>query len=101
MPREHRGTRLDEGRRMHPRQPLSAVTLLLSVLFCPPARADEPLFDLGQDRLEDQYVDGDVDAEDLAGMRLGAHTASADLHGGTWLSVIGFAKQLRSGRDDL
>ena len=63
------------------------------------ARA-EPLFDQGQDRIEDQFADGDLDEEDLVAMRLGAHTPSADMHGGSWLSLVGFTRLLRSGRDD-
>jgi len=63
------------------------------------ARAD-PLFDHGQDRIEDQYADGDLDEEDLVAMRLGAHTPSADMHGGSWVSLVGFTRLLRSGRDD-
>jgi hypothetical protein len=64
------------------------------------ARAD-PLFDHGQDALEDQFVDGDIDEEDVNAMRLGAHTASADFHGGTYISLVGFTKELMSGRNDL
>ena len=64
------------------------------------ARAD-PLFDHGQDRIEDQYADGDLDEEDLVGMRLGAHTPSADMHGGSWFSLMGFTRLLRSGRNDI
>lgn len=85
---------------MRPHLPL--VLLLASLLSsrAAPARAD-PLFDLGQDSLEDQFVDGDLDEEDLVAMHMGAHTASADFHGGTWVSLVGFTKQLMSGRNDL
>jgi hypothetical protein len=75
--------------------------VLASLLVAPaPARAD-PLFDHGQDALEDQFLDGDLDEEDLTAARLGAHTASADFHGSTWLSLVGFTRQLMSGRNDL
>ncbi len=80
--------------------PVFIFALLVLGLAPSPARAD-PLFDLGQNHLEDRFTDGDVDEEDLVAMRLGAHTAAADFRGGTWLSVVGFAKQLMSGRDDL
>ncbi len=65
-----------------------------------PARA-EPLFDWGQDPLADRLADGDLDEEDLVAMRLGAHTATSSLQGGSWISVAGFAKQLLSGRSDV
>jgi hypothetical protein len=95
-----RGTHLDEGRGMRPHLPLTLLLPSLLALRATPARAD-PLFDLGQDSLEDRFVDGDLDEEDLNAARLGAHTASADFHGGTWISLVGFTKQLLSGRNDL
>jgi hypothetical protein len=88
------------GQAMRPPLRLLASLLPVLALAPAPARAD-PLFDLGQDSLEDRFVDGDLDEEDVVAMRLGAHTASADFHGGTWISVVGFTKQLMSGRNDL
>jgi hypothetical protein len=87
---------------MRPPFPLLASLLLaLAPPLAPSLARADPLFDLGQDSLEDQFADGDLDEEDIAAMRLGAHTAGADFHGGTWLSVVGFTKQLMSGRNDL
>ena len=83
-----------------PLAPLASLLLAAALALPSSARAD-PLFDLGQNSLEDRFTDGDLDAEDIAAMRLGAHTAAADFHGGTWLSVVGFTKQLMSGRNDL
>jgi hypothetical protein len=80
---------------------LLAVLVALGLALLPCAARADPLFDLGQDSLEDQFVDGDLDEEDVAAMRLGAHTASPDLHGGTWVSLVGFTKQLLSGRNDV
>lgn len=82
------------------RLPTALVTALLSLPVATPARA-EPLLDLGQDPLSDRLADGDLDEEDLVAMRIGATTGSSDLHGGTWLSLAGFAKRLQSGKDDL
>jgi hypothetical protein len=81
------------------RLPIIAV-LASSLASSTLARAD-PLFDHGQDHIEDQYADGDLDEEDLIAMRLGAHTPSADMHGGSWVSLMGFTRLLRSGRNDL
>jgi hypothetical protein len=79
-----------------------AVPVLLAVsLLLAPARARaQPLFGWGQDNLEDQFVDGDIDTEDLASMRFGAHTGAAELHGGSWVSVVGFTKQMAYGQYD-
>ena len=84
------------------RQPLTiAVPALFAAALASSALARaEPLFDLGQERVEDQFADGDLDEEDLVAMRVGAHTPSVDLHGGSWLSLMGFTRLLRSGRDD-
>ena len=82
-----RGTRLDEGRAMRPLPLLRAAARILLVLPTP-ARAD-PLFGHGQDALEDQFVDGDLDEEDLVAMHLGGHTGAADFHGGSWSASWG------------
>ena len=87
--------------------PLRAASLALAVLalvllaIAPRAARADPLFDHGQDALEDRFVDGDLDEEDLVAMRLGAHAAPADLQGGTWVSLVGFTRQLLSGRSDV
>jgi hypothetical protein len=88
---------------MRPTVPhLASVLLALAAALALPCPAlADPLFDLGQDSLEDRFESGDLDAEDVAAMRLGAHTAAADFRAGTWLSVVGFTKQLMSGRNDL
>ena len=80
---------------------IAAVLTVLAAPLSSSTRAHaDPLFDHGQDRLEDRFNDGELDEEDLAAMRLGAHTPSLDLHGSTWLSLVGFTRMLRSGRDD-
>lgn len=68
-----------------------------------PTRAAPPLT-TGTDALEDARLDGELDAEDLAAMpmpRLGAHVTGDEVHGQTWVSLVGFTKSLPSGRSDL
>src|SRR5580704_9208836 len=75
--------------------------VFLSFLLCSsPARA-APWFDAGQDALEDQFADGDLDEEDHAALRLDRRPGSSDLHGASWVSVVGFERQLLSGRTDV
>ena len=63
----------------------------------PAARAD-PLFGYGEDALEDAFVDGDIDEEDHVAMHLGGHTGTTDLRGQSWVSLVGFTRQLMSGQ---
>jgi hypothetical protein len=83
---------------------LRGAAAAFALLFLSPrlARAD-PWFDGGHDALEDAFVDGDIDEEDVAATTygVGAHLASADFHGQTWLGLIGFSKQLVSGRNEI
>jgi hypothetical protein len=84
---------------MNMRVPTIASVLLVSAIAAPAARAD-PLFGWGQNALEDAYDERDFDEEDLAAARMGAFTTGLDLHGGSWVSLVGLAKWLRSGRND-
>jgi len=79
---------------------LALLLLLPLFLFPSPARAD-PLFGHGEDALEDAFVDGDLDEEDHVAMRLGGHTGATDVHGQSWVSVVGFTRELLSGRNDV
>jgi hypothetical protein len=84
---------------MHsPRAILSAVALLL--LLPSPARA-EPLFGWGESAREDAYLDGDLDHEDMTALHLGGHQGTTDLHGQSWVSLVGFTKALEAGRHDV
>lgn len=94
---------------MHPpllRPRLSLATSLFTlfflarVLLATPARA-APWVDTGEDALEDLLVDGDLDAEDHAALRLDRRPGSSDFHGASWVSVVGFERQLLSGRNDV
>jgi hypothetical protein len=86
--------------------PMTARTLLIPLvtvfvlLFATRARAD-PLFGHGENALEDAFVDGDLDEEDLVAMHLGGHTGTTDQRGQSWVSLAGFTKQFLSGRNDI
>lgn len=85
---------------MHmPRVIAVVVAAALSTSFAPRARAD-PLFGWGQNALEDAYDERDFDEEDLVAARMGAFTTPLDLHGRSWVSLVGLAKWLRSGKRD-
>lgn len=77
-----------------------SLALLLLVLVPSRARAD-PLFGPGEDALEDAFVDGDLDEEDHVATHLGGHTGATDVHGQSWVSVVGFTRDLLSGRRDV
>jgi hypothetical protein len=79
---------------------LAAFFALIVVLVPGRARAD-PLFDFGEDALEDALVDGDLDEEDHVATRLGGHTGASDVHGESWVSVVGFTRELLAGRNDV
>jgi hypothetical protein len=87
---------------MHARVALRPVLLALGLLHArpAPARAD-PLFGAGENALEDAFLDGEIDEEDHVVMRLGGHLGTSDVHGQSWVSLVGFGKQLRSGRNDV
>jgi hypothetical protein len=94
------GTAIDEGGGMHtPRVIALLAAVVLSTALASRARAD-PLFGWGQNALEDAYDERDFDEEDLVGARTGAFTTALDLHGQSWISLVGLAKWLRSGRTD-
>lgn len=80
---------------------LLAALFALFVLGAPASARADPLFGLGEDGLEDALVDGDLDEEDHVAMRLGGHTGASDVHGQSWVSIVGFTRQLLSGRDDV
>ena len=81
--------------------------LCVGVLLLPSEARAEPLFGWGENALEDRFLDGDVDEEDRVALRgtAGAgrsnEVGASDVHGQSWMSVVGFARQLRSGKSDL
>lgn len=70
------------------------------ILATDPAGAD-PLFGWGENALEDAYLDGDLDEEDHVAVRVGSHLGAADLHGESWVSLVGFTRALESGKNDV
>ncbi|HEY8038460.1 MAG TPA: hypothetical protein VIF15_01650 [Polyangiaceae bacterium] len=84
---------------MHARS-LMCLPVLIALVTPSLARAD-PLFGWGEDALEDRFVDGDIDGEDHVVMHLGGEAATSDVHGESWLSLVGFSRQLRSGKNDV
>ncbi len=79
---------------------LFAFVCLARLFGAAPARA-APWFDAGQDALEDQFADGDLDEEDHAALRLDRRPGSSDLHAASWVSVVAFERQLLSGKNDV
>jgi hypothetical protein len=79
---------------------VAVCTIPVSTSLASPARAD-PLFGWGENALEDAYLDGDLDEEDHAAMRVGGHLGTADVHGESWVSLMGFTRALRSGKNDV
>jgi hypothetical protein len=54
-----------------------------------------------EDAEQDLIDDEEIDEEDRAGLRVAGHTGTADVHGQSWLSLVGFGRQLASGKDDV
>jgi hypothetical protein len=93
--------------RSHASHALLLVTAVVTA-WSAPARAD-PLFGWGEDALEDRFLDGDIDQEDHLAMHLAALGAglrtspvgASDVHGESWVSLVGFTRDLLSGRRDI
>jgi hypothetical protein len=63
-----------------------------------------PWFDAAEGAIEDQYTDGDLDAEDPVVLRLGdrgSDSGTGDIHGESWVSLVGFVRVLRTGKNDV
>jgi hypothetical protein len=54
-----------------------------------------------EDEEQDRADDGDIDEEDRVGLRVGGQPGAADVHGQSWLSLVGFGRQLYSGKNDI
>jgi hypothetical protein len=79
---------------------LALALSLASLLRASEARA-APWFDADQDALEDRFADGDIDEEDHAVLRTTAAAGTSDARGESWVSLVGFERQLLSGRNDV
>ncbi len=81
--------------------PTFAALLVLAFVLCTgPARA-APWVDAGEDAIEERIAEGDLDEEDRAALRLDQRPAATDLHGASWVSLVGFERDLLSGRRDV
>jgi hypothetical protein len=78
--------------------------LAVSVVLCLPrgARAD-PVQETptGENVIDDQVADGDMDEEDRAMMGLGSHVLPGRAGPDSWVSLVGFTRELLSGRNDV
>lgn len=83
------------------RHPLAVLVASLVLVSAPAVARAEPWFGWGENAQEDAFADGDLDEEDHVALHLGAHTGSADLHGESWLSLMGFSRELQSGKNDV
>jgi hypothetical protein len=91
---------IDEG----PRMPSRLWFALAASLAClaPRVAYAEPPRGADEDALEDQVVDGEIDEEDQAAAPLRRQPDSASASSGrSWVSLVGFDKQLTSGRSDI
>jgi hypothetical protein len=81
--------------------PWMGVFVLAAVVAWPCRVRADPWFDLGEEVLEDPYADGDFDEEDHVAMHLGGHVGASDVHGESWVSLVGFTRELLSGKSDI
>jgi hypothetical protein len=81
--------------------PWTGVIVLAVVVTLPCRVRADPWFDRGEEALEDSYADGDFDEEDHVAMHLGGHVGASDVHGESWVSVVGFTRELLSGKSDI
>ena len=75
---------------------LAAFTLLLA----PSVARGDPRAPSYEDTLQDALDDGDVDGDDFPVLASRTQVGASPLHGGSWVSLVGFANQLMSGRND-
>jgi hypothetical protein len=54
-----------------------------------------------EDAEEDRLVDDDIDAEDRLAMHVGAPPGTTDVHGESWISLVGLQRELLSGKNDV
>ena len=80
--------------------PLAAAFVALALLS-KVARGEPPSFASDEDEQDERVMDGDIDEEDRVGLRIGGQPGAADVHGQSWLSLVGFGRQLWSGKNDI
>jgi hypothetical protein len=78
-----------------------AACIAASSVLTTPAGA-EPWFGWGENAIEDRYADGDIDEEDHVVLSsFGGGAGSSDARGQSWVSLVGFTRQLLSGQNDV
>lgn len=80
--------------------PLSGAFMALALLS-KVAWGEPPSFSSDEDEQDQRVMDGDIDEEDRVGLRIGGQPGAADVHGQSWLSLVGFGRQLWSGKNDI
>lgn len=85
-----------------PHPPRVVFVLLTVFALALAARAHaEPWFGARDARLEERWLDGDLDHEDVVALQLGrGHVGSSDLRGRTWVTFMGFYGERPSGARD-
>jgi hypothetical protein len=77
-----------------------ALVVFLVLLVSPTARAD-PWQPWQENAIDDQLADGDIDEQDVVNVSPVGFAGLAGLHGESWVSLVGFTKQLVSGQNDV
>jgi hypothetical protein len=78
----------------------SALVVFLVLLVSPAARAD-PWLPGQENAIDDQLADGDIDEQDVVTVSPVGLAGLAGAHGESWVSLVGFTKQLASGQNDV
>jgi hypothetical protein len=84
---------------MVPRPPFFAASLAIA-LTTVAARAS-PTADTRDDAIEERLANGDLDSEDGAAIPVGASVVPSTMHDQSWVSVVGFERDLLGGRRDV
>jgi hypothetical protein len=86
---------------MHPRL-LTALAVAVVLCLSRGARADPDQENpSGENVIDDQVADGDMDEEDRVMMGLGSHALPGRAGADSWVSLVGFTRELLSGRNDI
>jgi hypothetical protein len=101
-----RGTRIERGGSDAPiRHPRFRSSRLRALVLLPKVARGEPpsphFLSSYETTSKIERDDGDIDEEDRVGLRVGGQPGAADVHGQSWLSLVGFGRQLYSGKNDI
>jgi hypothetical protein len=70
-------------------------------LLVPRAARGDPRVGSDEDALDDRIAAGDIDEEDRIALRADRGVGTSDRHGQSWISVLGFVRQLLLGKQDI